>query len=235
MRKALTFYSLVCCNGCKQEALNHFDDFQKILNFYEVTEFNSEDGEMIKPSEVAIIEGNPGDKDQENLLRRIRKHSKIVIAIGACANTGGFQSIRNNLPKKLINHEPVKIIGDVIKVDYQIPGCPINFHELYSCLIDIYWGKTFVLPQLPVCFECRKNENECLIKNKKACLGPITRAGCNSVCINSGGSCLGCRGTITQPNIPKIREILEPMIGQEQLEKILIIYGDNGKQNLKIK
>lgn len=233
MRRKLTFYSLSCCNGCKMEALNHFEDFHKLLNFYEITEFDSDGDKEIEPSDVSIIEGNPETKEQENLLRRIRKHSQIIIAIGACANIGGVQSIRNHLPKKLINHESVKTISGIVKVDYQIPGCPINYRELYKCLTDIYWGKTFVLPQLSVCFECRKNENECLIKSNKPCLGPITRAGCNSVCINNGRSCLGCRGIISQANTIKIREILEPMIGSEELEKIINLFSDNKEKNNK--
>jgi sulfhydrogenase subunit delta len=229
MRKTLAFYSLTCCNGCKLEAIGHFDSFQKLLNFYDVFEFSS-DNEAIAPSNVSIIEGNPSGKEQENLLRRIRKHSEVIIALGACANIGGLQSIRNNLPKKLINKDRVKAVPEIIKVDYTIPGCPINHQELYDCLMDIYWGKTFVLPQLPVCFECRKNENGCLIKDKKPCLGPITRSGCNSVCVNNGGSCLGCRGQISQPNINKINEILEPMIGEKRTKDIVNLYGENIKE-----
>lgn len=229
MKKSLIFYSLTCCGGCQLEALSHFEDLQKLLNFYDVSEFSSDNG-TINPSNVSIIEGNPNDKEQENLLRRIRKHSDIVIAIGACANIGGVQSIRNNLPKKLINQNKVKTIIDIIKVDYTIPGCPINHQELYDCLMDIYWSKTFTLPQLPVCFECRQNENDCLIKNKKLCLGPITRGGCNSICVNNGGPCLGCRGQISQLNIDKIKEILEPMIDENRTKNLLTIYGDCKKE-----
>jgi len=226
MRKTLTFYSLTCCNGCKLEAIGHFDSFQKLLNFYDISEFSSND-ETITPSNISIIEGNPGDQEQENLLRRIRKHSDIVIAVGACANMGGVQSIRNNLPKKLINQDKVKTIIDIIKVDYTIPGCPINHQELYQCLIDLYWGKIPTPFELPVCFECRKNENDCLIKNKKLCLGPITRGGCNSICVNNGGPCLGCRGQISQNNSVKIAEICEPIIGQEEFTNVTTLFGQN--------
>jgi coenzyme F420-reducing hydrogenase gamma subunit len=31
------------------------------------------------------------------------------------------------------------------------------------------------------------------------CLGPVTRAGCNSWCINNGNICYGCRGLLSNP------------------------------------
>jgi sulfhydrogenase subunit delta len=138
---------------------------------------------------------------------------------------GGIQSNRNKLPKKLIDKGSIKNVAMIIKVDYFIPGCPINKEELYRCLMDLYWGRRFTLPDLAVCFECRQNANNCFLKKNKPCLGPITRMGCNSVCLNNGQPCRGCRGIIPQANIEKMMESLHQIVGEEEAENLLSIFG----------
>lgn len=231
-QKKLAIFSLTSCEGCQFEMLSHYEDFQKILNFYDVANFRlGQEINLPGPFDVAIIEGNPDGDKQEKLLREIRKHTSIIVAIGACAHLGGIQSERNSQPRKLINQDKTKTVADIIRVEYIIPGCPINKSELYSCLMDIYWGKIFRLPDLAVCFECRQNENVCLLKEKKLCLGPITRMGCNSVCVNNGEACLGCRGTIPNPNIKKLKKNLETIFTEKEIENFLTTYGS--AKNLK--
>ncbi|MCK5196719.1 MAG: hypothetical protein KAR21_00125, partial [Spirochaetales bacterium] len=65
------------------------------------------------------------------------------------------------------------------------------------------------LPTYPVCVECKMNENTCVYELGKTCLGPVVRAGCNSVCTSSGGVCIGCRGLIPNPHINSQKDIME--------------------------
>lgn len=206
--------------------LNYYEEFERILDFYDIKNFRlGSDDNLPEPFEVAMIEGNPEGEKQIKFLKNIRNHSKTIIAIGACAHLGGIQSERNRLPRKLIDKELTKSVPEVIKVDYIVPGCPINHKELYKCLMDIYWGKIFALPDLAVCFECRQNENKCLIKEGKPCLGPISRAGCDSICVNNGEACLGCRGIIPQPNVLKLKEVLGKILPDKEIDNMLSIYG----------
>ena len=39
-------------------------------------------------------------------------------------------------------------------------------------------------------------------------MGPVTRAGCNSRCVNEGSHCWGCRGLVNDPNIKAEKEVL---------------------------
>jgi len=225
-KKTLAIFSLTSCEGCQFEALNNFEAFSKLLQFFDIKNFRlGQEENLPGPFDIALVEGSPEGKEQIKLLREIRKSSKLVVIIGACAHLGGIQSERNFLPAKLINKEKIKNVSSYIKVDFLVPGCPINHKELYRCLLDLYWGKIFTLPDLAVCFECRQNENDCLLKEGKPCLGPVTRSGCNSICINNGESCLGCRGTTPQPNILKMREILGTMMTEDEIDKLLSIYG----------
>jgi len=234
-KKTLAIFSLTCCEGCQFELLSFYDHFNSLLNFYDVKNFRlGQEENLPGPFDVAIIEGSPDSERQIKFLKQIRKHTKTIIAIGACAHMGGIQSERNNLPHHLISKDDVKSVPEVIRADFIVPGCPVSHTELIKCLMDIYFDKTFTLPDLAVCFECRQNGNKCLIKNDKPCLGPITRAGCDSVCINSGEACLGCRGPIEQANFKKMREVLGTMMEEEEIENWLTIYGNYEKEHKKI-
>lgn len=225
MKKTLAIFSLTSCEGCQFEMLNHFESFGKLLDFFDLKNFRLGQGEQLDgPFDVAVIEGSVEDDSQIKFLRDIRRHSEVLIALGTCAHLGGIQSERNST-QKMIDKKIVRTIPNTIKVDYILPGCPINHDELYHCLMDIYWGKVFTLPDLAVCFECRQNNNECLIKQGKPCLGPITRMGCNSVCINNGEACLGCRDTIPEANIKKLKQVLGLMISEKEIENTMNIYG----------
>ena len=235
IKKSLAIFSLTCCEGCQFELLKDYADFNQLLNFYDLNNFRlGQEINLSGPFDVALIEGTPESQREYKLLHEARREAKIVVAMGACACLGGIQSQRNRLPKKLIDKPHVKPLNEVIKVDYYLPGCPINNKEATKVLTDIYWNKIIKLPNTAVCFECRLNENECLIKQDKPCLGPITRAGCNSVCVNGGEACLGCRGPLPQANFYKIKEILGTMMDEEEMDNWLTIYGDYEKEHHKI-
>lgn len=235
IKKTLAIFSLTCCEGCQFELLKDYTNFNKILNFYEIKNFRLGQEENLKgPFEIAVVEGTPEGQREVKLLHQIRGESNIVVAMGACANLGGIQSQRNHLPPKLTGKPNVKTLHEIIKVDYSIPGCPISNEEAISILIDLYWNKIPKIPSHAVCFECRLNENECLIKNGLPCLGPVTRGGCNSICTNQGEACFGCRGPLPQANFPKLEEILSSMLSQEEIKNWLTIYGDYQKAWYKL-
>lgn len=226
-KKSLAIFSLTCCEGCQFELLSFYEHFQKLLKFYDIKNFRlGQEDNLPGPFDVVLIEGTPEGESQIKTVKNIRRQSKVVIAIGACAHLGGIQSQRNRLPKKMINKDPVLPVSKFIKVDYAVPGCPVSHTELVRCLIDVYFNKEFILPDRSVCFECRLNENQCLIKNGKPCLGPVTRGGCGSICPNFGEACFGCRGPMEQSNFDKMRDILGTMLDKDEIENWLTIYGN---------
>jgi len=226
-KKSLAIFSLTSCEGCQFELLGFYDHFQELLNFFEIREFRlGQEEELPGPFDVAVIEGSPDSKEQVDFLRDIRKNAQTVIAIGSCAHLGGIQSERNRIPKAVIRKDPVKSVPDIIEADYIAPGCPVSHRELVKILLNAYWGIDYPAFDLGVCFECKKNENECLIKKDIPCLGPVTSGGCDSICVNNGQSCFGCRGPLEQANFKKMHEILGTMLEEEEIENWLTIYGD---------
>lgn len=235
VKKSLAIFSLTCCEGCEFALLKDYTNFANLFNFYELHNFRmGQETNLPGPFDVALVEGTPESAREIKLLQEIRQQSKIVVALGACAHLGGIQSQRNRLPQKLTGKPHVKSLSEVIIIDLTIPGCPIDNRESVQILLDIYWDKTIHLPDHAVCFECRQNENPCLIKNGKPCLGPITRAGCDAICVNVGEACLGCRGPLPQANFFKIRETLEAFMEKDELENWLTIYGDYEKEHKKM-
>ena len=233
-KKSLAIFSLTSCEGCQFELLSHYELFNRLLAFYSIENFRlGQEENIMTHFDVSLIEGSPEGEKQIEHLKEIRKNSNKVIAIGACAHLGGILSQRNHLPKKYIDRKDVISIDEVIKVDYFVPGCPINQKELVECLLSVYYDKIFYLPDTAVCVECRQNENKCLLKRNKACLGPVTRAGCNSICINHGEACLGCRGPIDQANFAKIKEVLKPILDEEELNNWLTFYGNYEEKHKK--
>lgn len=235
IKKTLGIFSLTCCEGCEFELLKDYANFANLLNFYDIKNFRmGQEINLPGPFDISVVEGTPESMHEYKLLHEIRRQSKTVVALGACAHMGGIQSQRNRLSRKLIDREPVKPLSEVVKIDYVIPGCPCNNKEAIQILLDLYWEKIVRAPEIAVCFECRQNENACLIKNGKPCLGPITRAGCDSVCINAGEACLGCRGPLSQANFFKLKEILGNMMDEEELENWLTMYGDYQAEHKKL-
>ncbi|MDD5440368.1 MAG: cytochrome B, partial [Candidatus Omnitrophica bacterium] len=146
--------------------------------------------------------------------------AKVVICLGACATIGGVNGIKNRSPLETakqrvygdmantVNTIPTMPVHGVIKVDYFIHGCPVYIPEVLAVIKCVLMGKPYVVPAYPVCVECKMNENVCRYEKDQECLGPVTKAGCNSWCINNGNRCYGCRGLIDNPASDAAKDIL---------------------------
>jgi coenzyme F420-reducing hydrogenase gamma subunit len=194
-------------------------DILGVIDLKEFREAMSEkwDGEL----DIAIVEGSITDLHGEQRIRKIRERSGVVVAYGSCATIGGVNGMKNAFPLSDIGHcvygpdylffptEKTRAVHQVVRVDYFVHGCPIYPPEFLAVLKAILQGIPYTVPDYPVCVECTLNENVCLYERGVSCLGPVTRAGCNSWCINNGNICYGCRGMVSNPNEKGTRVVLE--------------------------
>ena len=116
--------------------------------------------------------------------------------------------------------DTVKSLDQVIDVDYYIPGCAPTPKLLANAVQALLSGKlppagTVLAGTKALCNECDLNESKpeklllkdlkrvhevkidpekCLLAQGLLCLGPVTRGGCEALCINGHMPCTGCFG-----------------------------------------
>ena len=215
------FYDLTGCNGCLLSFVFNEDEILHIAKHVDIKTFRFiKEKKDEKQYDVVFVEGLVASNEDIESIKSIREKTKILVALGACACTGCIPAYRNFIePSKYVylTYDKIKEINDVqptpismhVQVDYSIPGCPADKKQILEFIKDLVLGKKPHDYDRPVCFECRLNENRCLLDDNKMCLGPITRGGCNAICTNGKFECWGCRGPMPDANLPLISKLLE--------------------------
>jgi coenzyme F420-reducing hydrogenase gamma subunit len=218
----VAFFDFACCEGCQLQVANLGEALLDILEIIDVVEFREVMSEKWPQSfDIAIIEGSITTNHAIERIKEIRARSKVLIAYGSCATIGGVNGMKNNYELKDIrqyvyqeNAEffdtiPTRSVPQVVNVDYFVNGCPIYPPEFVRVLKAALAGLPYHVPDSSVCIECKLNENICMYERGLSCAGPITRAGCNSWCVNNGNICYGCRGMVSNPNENGFKAVLE--------------------------
>ncbi len=120
-------------------------------------------------------------------------------------------------------YETVHSLDQITDVDYFVPGCPPQAHQIWAVLetvIDILQNGKPLPPKGTVlgagdktcCDECPRERQEkkikgfvrihevipdpdqCLLDQGIVCMGPATRSGCGGLCVAVGVPCRGCYG-----------------------------------------
>jgi F420-non-reducing hydrogenase small subunit len=125
--------------------------------------------------DVAIIEGGVRTKHEIVVAEKIRRNSKIVIAMGSCACFGGIPGLANlmkgeDLMRKVYADQkgttPAEMpaidellpeqrpIGDFIGVDFRIPGCPPEVGDIANMLTTLLAGGVPESSKTDVCEKC---------------------------------------------------------------------------------
>ena len=207
----IAFFDFSCCEGCQLQIANFGEELLEILKYADVVEFREVMSEKSEHIDVALVEGSITTPHGIERIKAIRARVKILIAYGACATIGGINGMKNKFDLKEIKEYVYKDKADcfetvetmpvhqVVKVDYYINGCPVYPPEIIKILKHVLAGLPYNVCDHSVCVECKLNENECMYDKGLTCLGPITKAGCNSWCLNNNNICYGCRGMVTNP------------------------------------
>lgn len=233
----IAIFDFTDCEGCEVEFINLEEKLMALLDGVEIADWrlakkNADPG----PFDISIIEGAPVTPHEQNLLRKIREDSKYLIALGACACTGGIPAIiddehdRARFYKEVYPPEykpegtEAKPLDHYVKVDLKINGCPVDKDEIERCLSDLLLGKIPEDRDFPVCLECKHWDNKCNLTEDKPCLGPITRGGCGAFCIRFAKTCVGCYGLVTDANFSAMVERLNEIQPAEATEKMLNMF-----------
>lgn len=113
--------------------------------------------------DVAIVEGAVSSQHDLEQIQKVRRNSKILVALGDCATTSNVPSMRNAIPVKTIlerlyvegaDAEPglpsqgvppllkqAIPLHDVVKVDLHVPGCPPSASSILFVLTELLEGR----------------------------------------------------------------------------------------------
>ncbi len=255
------------CSGCEIEFVDINERLLDVLGIADIVyaptlmDIKHKDVEAMpdKSIDICLYNGAVRLEESEYEAKLLAKKSKIMVAFGSCAYTGGIPGLANITNRQKIFEtvyrdtastenpdfvvpqtkcevsgyeltlpelfdEGVKLLDDVVEVDYYLPGCPPLVGQINTLLdVVINWvgGKgelppkgTVIASSKTLCEECNREKKEnmriqkiyrpheieidpekCLMEQGIICLGPATRGGCGAKCINDGNMpCRGCGG-----------------------------------------
>jgi len=113
--------------------------------------------------DVTIVEGAVSSQDDLEKIQHVRRHTRLLVALGDCAITSNVPAMRNPIPvKKLLDriyvegvntHPGVPTEGvpqllkhavplhEVVKVDLYVPGCPPAASAIKLVLTELLDGR----------------------------------------------------------------------------------------------
>lgn len=237
----LAIFKLASCDGCQLQLLNLEDELLDIAGQVEICYFPEATSRAIDgPFDVALVEGSVTTDHDLQRVREIRRKSQMLITIGACANAGGIQALRNmadvgeyaravyarpSFIRTLAQSTPV---AAHVTVDFSISGCPISRQQLLHVVAALLIGRPPELPRHAVCIDCKRAGHVCvLVARGMPCLGPVTQAGCGALCPGFGRGCYGCYGPMESANPDALCQNLAAR-GIPQAEILRIFSGFTG-------
>jgi len=242
----VAIFDFTGCEGCELNQLNFEDQLLDILAHVDIVEWREAMDDRADEYDIAFVEGSLSTPDCITRINEIRQKAKVLVALGSCAVMGGVNAMKNTRPIEEVREEvygqdkylfptlPAMPLSSVVKVDYNVRGCPMTQIEFLKVFTALVMGKAPIEPDHSVCVECRLNENECVYQHGMICLGPVTRAGCEAHCPGVGQYCTGCRGLVSDPNLKGMEEILvEHGLSVDEAWKRLELYNANQLEGVR--
>ena len=209
-RPKVGVFDFTGCEGCQLQLANREESLVDFLQALELVNFRELASDASSDYDIAFIDGAITRADEEERLNLIRARAVKLVALGSCACFGGVSRLKNALDQdetnRLVYGEmpqhslPTRAIKEVVDVDLEIPGCPVNKEEVERIVQHLIWDVPYNPPVYPVCVDCKQRFTVCVFQLGQLCLGPITRGGCNAPCPAGGLGCWGCRGPAADPN-----------------------------------
>lgn len=207
-------WKFASCDGCQLSLLDCEEELLDIVGEIDLAYFPEATRAVMQgPYDISLVEGSITTSHDEERIHKIRRKSKVLVTIGACATSGGIQALRNfkNVDEfiSIVYASPQYIetlnkstaISDHIPVDFELRGCPISKHQLIELVVAYLNGRKPNLPKYSLCMECKQRGNICvMVAHGTPCLGPVTQAGCGALCPSFNRGCYGCFGPKETPN-----------------------------------
>ena len=178
----------------------------------------------------------------------MRRVSKTLVTIGACATAGGIQALRNFAD-----------VDEFVSTVYATPGVHLDARDLDADL-RARAGRLRAArlpdrqgaaargadrasctaaarrsPRRSVCLECKRRGNVCvMVAHGTPCLGPVTHAGCGAICPAYNRGCYGCFGPMETPNTVSLTKQLRVLgLGDAGVERVFRTFNVEAFENAR--
>jgi coenzyme F420-reducing hydrogenase gamma subunit len=213
MKPKVAVHKFSSCDGCQLAFLNLGEDLLTLFDLVDIRHF-AEAGPVDSAAEIDIsfVEGSITTPDEVERIHQVRKNSKYLVTMGACAVAGGLQALRNLAdsdewmagvyasPEYIDTLDSVAPVSEYIKVDLELWGCPINSRQMLAAVGSLLAGVVPREEHDSVCLECKRQGQACvMVTHGLTCMGPVTRGGCGALCPGVNRGCYGCFGPCEKP------------------------------------
>ena len=210
----LAVWKFASCSGCQLALLNCEDELLAVAGQVDIAYFVEASRAVVRgPYDLSLVEGSITTPHDVQLIQQVRRDSKYLVTIGACATAGGIQALRNfkdvqefvsivyAAPEYVETLDKSTPVADHVPVDFELRGCPINKEQLLEVISAFLHGRKPNVPPYSVCMECKRRGIVCvMVAHGTPCLGPVTQAGCGAICPAYHRGCYGCFGPKETPN-----------------------------------
>jgi len=152
------------CSGCHMSLLDMDEVLLELVKVADIVYGPLVDAqEFPEDVDVTLVEGAVSNQDDLKLVQKIRRRTRLLVALGDCAVTGNVPSMRNGIPVKAllergyvtgadVNHRPptdgvpallrnAVPVHEVVRVDLHIPGCPPKAGAIAHVVLEVLAGR----------------------------------------------------------------------------------------------
>ena len=159
------------CSGCHMSILDMDERLLEIAELVDIVYSPIVDTKQYPDYvDIALVEGAVASVDDEKKIKKIREHTKLLVAMGDCAVAGNVPSMRNPIgPAAILNRayienasaqqqipcvvvpqllRVVRPIHEFVQVDVFLPGCPPSADTFHTALVALVTGAPLDIPAL---------------------------------------------------------------------------------------
>lgn len=236
----LAVWKFASCDGCQLSILDCEDELLAVAEAVDIAYFpEATSSSAPGPYDISLVEGSISTRHDAKRIQQVRRMSKFLVSIGACATSGGIQALRNFAdvaeyiravyahPSFIETLDKSTAIADHVRVDFELRGCPVNKAQLVEVLSAFLNGRKPNIPAYSLCMECKRKGNVCVLVARGApCLGSVTQAGCGAICPSFNRGCYACFGPSESPNAASLASHLVQS-GANEAEVARLFHGLN--------
>jgi F420-non-reducing hydrogenase small subunit len=143
----LALYWAASCGGCEIAVVRLYAKILDVAEFFDIVfwpcimDFKYKDVEALpdKSIDLCLFNGAIRNSEQEYMAHLLREKSKVLVAFGACAHTGGIPGLgnvanRETIFQRVYDETPSTVNADGVRpqLSYQVPEGWLTLPEFYD-------------------------------------------------------------------------------------------------------